>query len=156
MHHRALVFTCHLWRPNKYYHKSIYFIRSTDTNICVAVFQHRGNEIHNYSIHFKHRVIIMTHLQAGVPVLPMSHIAEWLWKGGFLWSYIGIGSTCNWPGVHLHSGKVIMGLFGGTLNTKVIALWLNSAHRSADASRWLFLLSVIWQFCVDDHIVSKY
>lgn len=138
IHHRALVFTCHLWRPNKYYHKSIYFIRSTDTNICVAQLQHRGNEIHSSSIHFKHRVIIVTHLQAGVPILPMSHIAEWLWKGRFLWAYIGIGSTSNWPKAHLHSGKVIMALFGGTLNEKVVALWLNSAHRSADASRWLF------------------
>ncbi len=90
------------------------------------------------SIHFKHAVIIMTHLQARVPILPMSHNAEWLWKGGFLWAYIGIGSTSNWPKAHLHSGKVIMGLFGGTLNEKVIALWLNSAHRSADATRWLF------------------
>lgn len=40
----------------------------------------------------------------------------------FLRAYIGIGSTSNWPEAHLHSGKVIMGLFGGTLNDKVIAL----------------------------------
>ena len=64
----------------------------------------------------------MTHLQAGVPVLSMSHVVELSWKGAFLWAYIGSGSTANWPKAHLHYGKLIMGLLGGTVNEKVTAL----------------------------------
>lgn len=104
----------------------------------MAQLQHRGNEMHRSAVRFRRTVIIVTHLQAAVPVLPMSHIIEWSWKGGFLWAYIGSDLTANWPKAHLHSGKLIMGLFGGTVNEKVTALWLNSAHRSADASRWHF------------------
>lgn len=70
--------------------------------------QHRENEIRR-SVHFKHKVIIVTRLQAAVPVLPMSHVVEGSWQGGFLWAGIGSDLTANWPKAHLHSGKLIMG-----------------------------------------------